>query len=242
MERGDRLDSAKKAALGFLDLLLPQDDALVVTFADNVKVVQDVTRDRALLEAAIEQAQAKGGTALYDAIWRTSRRLEAFDGRRVMILLSDGKDEAANGFEPGSLHTLEEAELQAVRSEVMVFAIGLGRNLDREYAREWTRTPGGSRTGGKAVSLQEILESLAVTSGGRMLVSPGAARLKRAFNAVADDLRHQYSLAYDPTNERNDGTYRRIRVEIPGHDVEIVVRQGYYAATGDAVDETSGPR
>ena len=84
MAKGGRLENAKKAALGFLEALLPQDDALVVAFADNVRVVQDVTQDRSLLQAAIEKTEAKGGTALYDAIWRTARRLEAFAGRRVM--------------------------------------------------------------------------------------------------------------------------------------------------------------
>jgi len=231
MAKGGRLENAKNAALGFLEALLPQDDALVVTFADNVRVVQDVTQDRKLLAAAIEKSEAKGGTALYDAIWRTARRLEAFDGRRVMILLSDGRDEASNGFEPGSLHTLQEAELQTVRSEVMVFTIGLGRNLEHEYAREWTRTAGaGSSSGG--ISLKEILESLAVTSGGRLLLTPSAGKLKKAFTAVAKDLRHQYSLAYEPTNDRKDGKYREIQVSVLDEEVEVVVRKGYYAPVG----------
>jgi Ca-activated chloride channel family protein len=231
MAKGGRLDNAKKAALGFLEALLPQDDALVVTFSDNVRVVQDVTHDRGELSAAIEKAEAQGGTALYDAIWRTARRLETFDGRRVMILLSDGRDEASNGFEPGSLHTLQEAELQTVRSEVMVFAIGLGRNLDREFAREWTRTAGaGTASGG--VSLKEILESLAVTSGGRLLLSPSASKLRKAFVDVAKDLRHQYSLAYKPSDDSKDGKYREIRVTVPERDVEVVVRKGYYAPLG----------
>ena len=231
MAKDARLGNAKKAALGFLEALHPQDDALVVTFADNVRVVQDVTQDRKLLAAAIEKTEAKGGTALYDAIWRTARRLEAFDGRRVMVLLSDGRDEASNGLEPGSLHTLQEAEMQAVRSEVMIFTIGLGRRLESEYARQWTRTVGaGSSSGG--LSLKEILESLAVTSGGRLLLSPNAGKLRKAFAAVAKDLRHQYSLAYEPTDDRKDGKYREIRVSVPDRDVEVVVRKGYYAPLG----------
>jgi len=229
MARGDRLQQAKKAALGFLDVLMPQDDALVVTFADEVTLAQEITTNRELLARAIEGAEAQGGTALYDAIWRTARRLEEFDGRRVMVLLSDGRDEAANGFEPGSLHTFDEARLQAVRSEVMIFAIGLGRNLDREYAREWTRSVGGS-SGANGVSLKEILENLAVRSGGRMLLSPSPARLRKAFGAVADDLRHQYSIAYAPSNEAKDGSYRRIEITVPGRDGEVVAREGDFAA------------
>jgi VWFA-related protein len=228
MAKGGRIDNAKKAALGFLEVLLPDDEALVVNFADNVRVVQGITTDRKQLTAAIEQAEANGGTALYDAVWRTSKKLEAFDGRRVMVLLSDGRDEAANGFEPGSLHTLAEARTQAVRSEVMIFAIGLGRDLDREYAREWTRSLGAGG-GSSGVSLKDLLENLAVTTGGRLLLSPGASRLRRAFNAVAEDLRNQYSIAYDPTDQKKDGGYREIEVSVPGRDVEVIVRKGYYA-------------
>jgi VWFA-related protein len=111
---------------------------------------------------------------------------------------------------------------------VMVFTIGLGRNLEHEYAREWTRTAGaGSSSGG--ISLKEILESLAVTSGGRLLLTPSAGKLRKAFTAVAKDLRHQYSLAYEPTNDRKDGKYREIQVSVPDVEVEVVVRKGYYA-------------
>ena len=229
MARGNRLQHAKKAALGFLEVLLPQDDSLVVTFADDVKLAQGITADRDLLARAIDRAEARGGTALYDAIWRTSRRLEEFDGRRVMVLLSDGRDEAANGFEPGSLHTLEEARLQAVRSEVMIFAIGLGRDLEHERAREWTRSFDAT-AGATGLSLKEILETLAVRSGGRLLLSPSPSRLRKAFGAVAADLRHQYSMAYAPSNEAKDGGYRRLEVTVPGRDVEVVVREGYFAA------------
>lgn len=229
MSRGDRLDSAKKSALGFLDALLPQDDALVVTFADEVLLGQEITADRDLLARAIERAEAQGGTALYDAIWRTSRRLEEFDGRRVMVLLSDGRDEAANGFEPGSLHTLQEAQLQAMRSEVMIFAIGLGRDLDRELAREWTRSAGTGYSP-SGISLKEILESLAVRTGGRLLLSPSRGRLRKAFGLVADDLRNQYSMAYAPSNDVKDGKFRRVEISVPGSDVQVIVREGYYAA------------
>ena len=238
MSRERRLDSAQQAALNFLGALQPADEALVVAFADRVEVAQDVTTDRSALAAAIDASEAQGGTALYDAIFRTAKRLEEFDGRRVMVLLSDGRDEAANGFEPGSLHTLEEAVNQAVRSEVMVFAIGLGKRLDEEYAREWTR-PLEMDSGLRGLSLQEILASIAESTGGRMLISPGAGRLRRAFDAVAQDLRNQYSLAYSPSNDAEDGRYRRIEVRVPERNVEVIAKKGYYASSPR--DEPSVP-
>ena len=108
-----------------------------MTFNDRVNVVQNLTADSRLLAQAIESTKARGGTALYDAVWKTSRLLEGFDGRRVIVLLSDGQDEASSGLEPGSLHTMEEALEQALRSEVMIFPIGLGKDLDQEPLRRW---------------------------------------------------------------------------------------------------------
>ena len=159
------------------------------------------------------------------SIWRSSKSLEVFDGRRVLVLLSDGRDEAASGFEPGSLHTRHEAEEQALRSEVMVFSIGLGDRLDREYPSLWERP----RDGTLGDSLAQILGSMAETTGGRLLLSPGARQLRKAFRDVAEDLRNQYSLAYVPSDKAQDGGWRRVQVRTPGRQLEIIGRRGYFA-------------
>jgi VWFA-related protein len=144
------------------------------------------------------------------------------------VLLSDGRDEAADGFGPGSLHTLEEAATQAIRSEVMIFVVGLGRHLDRELAREWTRLQGPA-AGSAAPTLQQVLERIGTRTGGRLLLSPGPGQLRRAFNDVADDLRNQYSIAYEPPERNRDGRFRRVEVRVPGRsDVEVLCREGYY--------------
>jgi len=194
----------------------------VVAFNDEVRILQEISAERSSMAQAIESVESRGGTALYDAVWRTARKLEEFDGRRVMVLLSDGRDEAANGFEPGSLHTLEEALTQALRSEVMLFAIGLGRNLDEDL--DFTRR----------FTLEAILTRLAAETGGRALFTPGAGRLRKAFGDVAEDLRNQYSIAYRSTNEKRDGNWRRVRVEASsGRDFEVTCRQGYFASSDD---------
>ena len=218
---GRKLENAKKAALEFLDILESGDEGMVVAFNDEVRILQEITAEQRSMAQAIGGVESRGGTALYDAVWRTARKLEEFDGRRVMVLLSDGRDEAANGFEPGSLHTLEEALTQALRSEVMLFAIGLGRNLDQDL--DFTRR----------FTLEAILTRLAAETGGRALFTPGAGRLRKAFGDVADDLRNQYSIAYRSTNEVHDGNWRRVRVEAPGRDFEITCRKGYFASLDD---------
>lgn len=223
--QGDKLEAATEAALNFLETLRDEDRGLVACFSDAVDVVQPLTADRAALATAVRKARARGGTALYDAIWGAADLLEPHDGRRVIVLLSDGRDEAANGLEPGSLHTREEALDRALRAETMIFAIGFGRNLATE--RDFHRRN----------SLEAILREMAEATGGRALFSSRAGRLRRAFEEVADDLRHQYSLAYTSDDPKRDGGWREIRVSTTRPELRVVSRTGYFAPK----DRSSAP-
>lgn len=241
MNKGERLVRAKKAALEFLDVLEQTDEGTVVSFNDTVRVTQELTSEVELLARAIEEPHARGGTALYDAVWRTARQLEGFDGRRVMVLLSDGKDEASNGFEPGSLHTLEEALEQALRSEVMIFPIGLGKNLEKDYVRRWDDLTGLS-TLDSSTSLASVLRSLAESTGGRAVISPNAGQLRKGFQQIAADLRHHYSIAYVSDDPERNGQWRSIDVETPGHALEVTTRKGYYARKPKDLKRIRGAR
>ncbi len=213
----EKLEAARGAALSFLEGLRPEDQGMVVTFSDSVRVAQPLTSDRSALSAAIRKTRAQGGTALYDALWTTADLLERFDGRRVIVLLSDGRDEAVNGLEPGSLHTVEEALDRALRSEAMIFAIGFGRNL----AAEWDFF--------RRRSLEAILRDLAEATGGRAIFSSRPGKLRSAFEQVAEDLRHQYSLAYTSDEPKRDGLWREVRVTTDRPDLVVVTRRGYFA-------------
>jgi VWFA-related protein len=223
---GRKLQNAKNAAMEFIEILEPGDEGMVVAFSDEVNVLQEITSATKSMAVAIDSVAAGGGTALYDAVWRTSKKLEEFDGRRVLVLLSDGKDEDAGGFGPGSLHTLDEALNQALRSEVILFSIGLGRRLDSEYDREGRFT------------LKDILRRLAIETGGRALISPGAGGLRKAFEDVADDLRNQYSIAYISNDEKRNGQWRPIQVNVSDSRLEVSCRKGYFASN-DATETSS---
>ncbi len=228
MNGGSRLPKAKKAALKFLEVLDPhQDQGLVVTFNDEVTIAQDITTDVDLLADAVRNTTAVGGTALYDAIWKAARKLEGFDGRRVLVLLSDGRDVDISGLQPGSLHTMEEALDQALRSEIMIFTIGLGRKLDTECADDWNRTFSTEGCNGKTAG--QVLQQLADSTGGRAVKSASAGRLRVAFDEVEKDLRHQYSIAYVSDDPVRDGRWREIKAFTPGRDLEVITRKGYFA-------------
>jgi len=229
--QGDKLKAAIASAVEFLNILQAGDEGLVIGFSDDVRVLCDLTSNRAELEAAIRKVEAKGGTALYDAIYKASERLAEFDGRRVIVVLSDGRDEAGNGLEPGSLHTLEEAQERALRDEAMVFAIGLGRSLasDAKALRENPTARANELDFFGRKPLVSILDSLAQTSGGTAVFSPGAGQLRRSFELVASDLRHQYTLAYRSDDKRHDGAWRGIKVLVTRAGVSVTNRKGYYA-------------
>ena len=217
MQEGDKLAEAIDAATGFLKVLEPGDQGMAVSFNDSVDVIQPLTGDKKAIAEAIGKARAVGGTALYDAIWRGADQLVKFEGRRVIVLLSDGHDVAASGLEPGSLHTLDEALDRALRDEVMIFAIGVGSHLAQQtdfYGRQ---------------SLAAILGKLADATGGRLLLSSRSSKLRRAFEEVAEDLRHQYSLAYVPKNLVHDGSWHEIRLTLAKPGLTATGRRGYFA-------------
>lgn len=215
--KGGRLEAAQDAALEFLQLLEPEDEELLVTFNDSVQIAQPLTTDREAVSAKIRMTDAVGGTALYDAVYRTSDLLGKFEGRRVLVVLSDGRDESSSGLEPGSLHTLGEALDRALRNEVMIFTIGFGRQLDQEMDFD------------RKESLESILRKLAENTGGRALLSSRSSQLRKAFDEVAQDLRHQYSLAYVPDDRHHDGTWRDVKVLVARPGLKATARRGYYA-------------
>jgi VWFA-related protein len=238
MRKQERLEKSKVAALRFLDVLEPGDEAAVVDFNDYVRVSHDFSADKAALTRAIQSAIPTGGTALYDAVWRASRLLADFDGRRVMVLLSDGQDMDIGGLDPGSLHTLDEALEQALRNEVMIFSIGLGDKLDSNYIFRWDDR--GRPHQDPSTTLASLLRQFAESTGGRAVFSKGTGGLRKAFSEIAEDLRHQYSIGYVSTNPSRDGKWRSISVATPGRTLEVVTRKGYYAPDSRRADRAKG--
>lgn len=217
--KGEKLETARDAAAKFLDVLEPGDRVLVASFSDKIQVRHELDEDLQGARKAIGGLEARGGTALYDAIYRVADALAQVptQERRVMVLLSDGRDEAASGLEPGSFHTLDEALDRVLKQEVIVFAVGLGKSLDKQrdfYGR---------------TTLAEILQRLADSTGGRAYFVKRAGQLGRAYELIGETLRYQYSLAYDSSNDRRDGAWREVRILTRDEGHRVVARKGYYA-------------
>ncbi len=217
--RGRKLAGAKRAAIEALGSLRAGDRVAVLSFDDEVRVACPLTGARDRARDALETLVPGGGTALYDALVAAARLLarEAPLARHAVVLLSDGRDEAANGLGPGSRATLEEAIRALHGADAVVFPLGLGRKLDRETAL------GGGRT------TWEILDLVARSTGGWARRADRGTRFGKFLRGVLDDLRHRYDLAWEAPPARR-GEWRPIVVRVPGRPrARVRARQGYYA-------------
>ncbi len=206
-----KLDFEKTAATYFVySVMRPRDQALLVEFDHGVSLLYDFTDRPGAIAKEIQTLRAGGGTALLDAIYVVCReKLTDRSGRKTMVVVSDGVD-------LNSEHSRKEVLEIARRSGVTIYAIGTTRfGADQEHEGE------------------EMLEKLAVESGGQVFFPYSAERLAEAFDQISEELRSQYSLTYIPTDAAKDGRFRKIKVKIiKDRKLDIRHRAGYYAPTG----------
>jgi VWFA-related protein len=245
------IQDIQEAAISFINQLLPGDNVLVVSFASEVIVEQEFTNDRGKLIAAVRRTQAVGATKLYEAAYLTvAERLQHIEGRKAMIILSDGEDTASHDV------SFEEAVTICQDSDVVVYGIRYPdtsgmvvrpgrRNPTRPRSPRidipgWLfptplvepqysgRTPG---TLGKGkLGSDPFMESITEHSGGTLFYANAIADVSTLFATIAEELRHIYTLGYAPTNPLANGGYRRITVRVPNRP-ELAVRHrlGYKA-------------
>jgi Ca-activated chloride channel family protein len=150
----DAMPEVHQAAASFVETLRPQDRALVIDFDDKVFLLQELTSDQALLKEAVNSTEALGSTALYDALHAAFRKLRGIEGRKAIVLLSDG-DDSSSQFAYARI--LEEAKAQSV----LIYAIGLG-DVRKSVLKEFSETTGGRAFFvGKASELAEAYRKIA---------------------------------------------------------------------------------
>jgi len=189
-------------------ILRPQDQMSVLQFATNVSELTPFTNKVAQIDRGLAQLRGDWATALYDAIYMGSEKLGAKDGRKVLIIVSDGDDTAKNT-------TYEQALEAALRNEVMIYTI-----IDVPIEASAGRDLGG----------EHALITLAEQTGGKSFYE-GDGGLDKAFARVSDDLRTQYLLGYYPKNQEPGRSFHRLQVTIPRAAAEafnIRHKTGYY--------------
>jgi Ca-activated chloride channel family protein len=200
-----RFSLARSAAIRFLDGLRDEDVAAVYRFDSKVERVQEFSGGRDLAPMAYG-IRAKGMTTLNDAIVEASKILaERPEKRKAIVVLSDGMD------------TFSKASSdKAVES-----ALAIGASI---YAVDMSaiETPGSSNRQ-SAMSLKGFAEK----TGGRFVATPGGPALRDAFTGIADELGHQYTIAYRPANQLRDGKWRALEVKVSRENLEVRTRKGY---------------
>lgn len=239
----DRIKFEQDAADNFLYSVLRRgkDEAFVMTFDDEPQVVQPFTGDTGMLRDIIDRTRAGGGTAVYDAIYEACVAELSHPPRppgdqpdvvrRVMILISDGEDNL-------SQHTRAEAIEMAQRTSVVIYTIST--------STQWVSLddPNKERSGNRKFHLTEgdkILQDLAEETGGRAFYPYHVDDLDQSFQDIGDELRNQYSIAYNPSNHSLDGRYHKIKIETPDHKgYQVRARRGYFARSNADLTKPAG--
>lgn len=200
-----RLTLGRSAAIRFLDGLREEDVAAFYNFDNKVEQMQDFSPGRDLPARAFG-LRTKMMTALNDAVLRAADDLaKRTEKRRAIVVLSDGGENYSRA-------SSDKALDHALQASATIYAVNM-----QEVG------PGRDILG------TSILKNLAEKSGGRYIASPGGQELRDSLAAIAEELGHQYTLAYRPINRARDGRWRAIQVKPRRTDVTLRTRKGYRA-------------
>lgn len=218
----DKMPVVHEAATGFLRTLRDADRGAVVTFGDNVNIVQALTNDHALLEDAVNRSQAHGSTALNNALYVAMKQFaraaqQAGEVRRQAIaVLSDGEDTS-------SVIAFDDVLAMARKSGINIYTICLQNKYSIarvETARKYFSESDYS------------MKTLAQETGAQSFFPQSVQELKGIYASISDELSNQYSIGYSPTNWHADGRFRRIVVKVNDHpEFRPRARMGYTADT-----------
>lgn len=241
------LPEEKAAAISFLESVVrpSKDEVAVVSFTGESTLEQGMTNNLTRLRRAVERVKfvppsnyigggvvtnggqvpgtppisgdnqaIAGSTAIWDSIWITADEVlgpAPEKTRRAIILLSDGVNTSG-------MKRLDDAVQAALKSEAIIYSIGIGDNF---------------YNGVDKGSLNKISER----TGGRAYFPRDERELRDAFKQIQDEMRSQYLIAYEPSDQRRDGSFRKIKIDLTNSQlqrdkVKITHRQGYFAKNG----------
>jgi VWFA-related protein len=277
-----KFNDIQDAAFAFIKQLRPDDQVMVVSFDSKVRFHCDFTSDYDELRRAINETRIGGSTKLYEAVDKVVDRLEPIQGRKAIVLFTDGVDTSSR--RANYRNTVEKVE----ESGAIVYPIKYDTEGDQQGGGVYTPTtnpwpwpnpspspgrrrwpfsplagrlspnwrspqwlssqwPGRAPSSGGGTSedyrrAARYLQDLAERSGGRLYDANTLYNISQAFSNIAEELRHQYSLSYYPTNSKKDGAYRRVKVHVKEPGMIVRARDGYRAASEtQAKSDAGGP-
>jgi len=209
-----KIEEIQAAASSFVNQLKPQDRVIVIEFDTKVKVLTEPTNDRDKINQAIKRTGFGDGTALYEAVDLSLHKyLDKIEGRKAIVLFTDGVDTySEKASYEGTVRDAEES--QAVVFPIYYNTMPAG-NADGTVNVEYAR--------GRA-----YLNALADTTGGRVVYPASKSDgLANAFQSIAEELRHQYSIGYYPTETGTPGERNQIKVRVNRPKLVVRARDSY---------------
>lgn len=204
------LSSARRFAHA---ILRPVDGLSLYGFNEVVSEVVPFTSDARSIDRGIDRIRLGAATALYDALYLGAQSLEKRQGRKVLVVITDGGDTMSKVDYKQALRAAEEAEAIVYSIIVVPIEASAGRDTGGEHA------------------LIQISED----TGGKYFYATSVPQLDEAFRQISDELRTQYLLAYYPSQRLSDSEFRRLEVKIVGTssakaDLKVRHRSGYYTS------------
>jgi len=194
----EKKDAVVTAALTFVKTSNPSDEDFVVNFNDDyyLDTVHDFTNDIGELKDALDRIDARGSTALYDAVIGSLDHLKkGHKDKKVLLVITDG-------FENASRKTLEDAVREAQKSDAVIYAVGIFGDDDLKQNRSGMR------------KARNALTELTTATGGLAFFPDSASDTESLCTQIARDIRNQYTLAYNPSNTAHDGKFRSVMVDV----------------------------
>ena len=198
----EELSESMEAALRFFeDVVTSKDRAAVVVFNDEPRLVVPFTSNHQILAGGLVDLEAEGETALFDSLVYALHYFSGIQGKRALIVLSDGEDSSSH-------YSFDEALEFAQRSGVAIYSVGLG-------------LPTGE------VDSRLRLQRFAAETGGRYFFISDASQLATIYESIEQELRFQYLLAYQSTNSEGEN-FRTVEVRVSQPGLEATTVPGYY--------------
>lgn len=237
-----RLGDIQNAAIHFVNLLHPDDSVAVMSFAEDVQLLEDWSIDRERNARGIKETRHGTCTKLLEAVWLALEEvLKPVQERKALVLFTDGVDTASH--KASKKETIELAkETRATIYPIYFTWRGLPTTARRFpvpggppilLPPAIPPTGGGGGCGGPSLNMfstgRGYLNELAEYSGGRVFDAQQLQDLGPAFEEIAKELSSQYSIGYYSKNQKHDGKFRRVEVKIKKAGLVARTRKGYYA-------------
>jgi Ca-activated chloride channel family protein len=217
---GHRIQAARAGGDAFVTGMAELDQAKVMVFSDQLLSTTPFTTSPQTLSAGLRAATARGGTALNDHLYAAVKLLEHRQGRRVVVMLSDGID-------THSVLSMEQVFEKARRSQVLIYWIRLSRHLGDLPGDQGLNIASAWRSPKQYRRQINLLERTVTDSGGRIVGVDSPSEIHPVFVDVLEELRGQYAIGYYPTDSANDGRWHDVRVDITAPGVQVRTHSGY---------------